>query len=403
MQKNKIIKLLLLVLCIVLLPACGIRETQKVEPVFTEVEKPAEKQDMPSFQSNNSKIEEKKEPDKIINIKAIGDIMLGRGVAYHTKGDYTLPFKETAEFLKSADITFSNVEFVLSERGQKLEGKINLRGEPKSVEGLKFAGIDIVSIANNHMMDYNELGLLDTMETLSRNNIKYAGAGKNLMDARTPAIIEVKGVKVGFLAYSDFAHYGFWDSPKKNRMRFFEAKDDVSGVAPLKHQDDKNGNAVKYEIDPIVEDIQKLKEQVDLVAVSFHWGVENSHNVPSLQRELAHSIIDAGADMILGHHPHVLQGIEIYKGKPVIYSMGNFIFDQNEKANNESMMVDMDFTNGKLSRLEMLPLQIIAKKQTVFAKDEDAARIMGYVKKLSQQQMDTNAVEKENKLIFDIH
>ncbi|MGE4282366.1 MAG: CapA family protein [Clostridia bacterium] len=403
-------KTILLIICMVVLSGCTPKKVIGTEPISSQAEQKAEKVEEVLSEEDSSYVfgeeavseSEKGRKSKKINIKAIGDIMLGRGVAYHTKADYTMPFKQTAEFLRSGDITFANMEFTLSDRGQKLEGKINLRAEPKAVEGVNYAGIDVVNIANNHIMDYNEVALIDTMEILNQNNIKYIGAGKNLTDARNPAIIEVKGVKVGFLAYSDFAHYGFWDSPEKKNICYFWAKENSSGVAPLTHQDDKNGNPVKYETGPIIEDIKKLRNQVDLIAVSFHWGVENSHNVPSLQRELGQDIIDAGADMILGHHPHVLQGIEIYKGKPIIYSMGNFIFDQNERPNNEGMVVDMDFTDGKLSRLEVSPLQVVAKKETVFAKGDAAARIMGYIKKLSEEQMNTMAQVNDGKLIFDI-
>jgi poly-gamma-glutamate synthesis protein (capsule biosynthesis protein) len=298
-----------------------------------------------------------------------------------------LPFRETAEFLKDADITFANLECTLSTKGEKLINKgIWLRAEPKAVEGLKYADIDIVNIANNHILDYNDPAMLETIEVLEQNNIRHIGAGKNIDDARKPSIIEVQGVRVGFLAYSDMYQYGF-GIPGKKELRYFEAKSDKGGIAPL-----------KYEY--IKQDIQKLRNQVDLLAVSLHWGVEDSHHVPHEQRELAHKIMDDGVDIILGHHPHELQGIEIYKGKPIVYSMGNFIFDQNHKDNNESMIVDVDFVNGEVVRLEVIPLQIVAKKQTVFAKGQDAEHIMEYLKDLSQQ-LNTKAEIQGNKLRFN--
>ncbi len=152
----------------------------------------------------------------------------------------------------------------------------------------------------------------------------------------------------------------------------------------------------------IKEDIHALRGKVDILAVSLHWGVEDSHYITQEQREMAHNIIDDGADMILGHHPHVLQGIEIYKGKPIIYSMGNFVFDQNKKPNNESMLVDMEFEGDKLSRLEVIPLQIIGQKQTIRAKDEDAAHILGYLQKLCDE-LDTKArITEEGTLVFEL-
>ncbi|NLY43088.1 MAG: CapA family protein [Clostridiaceae bacterium] len=329
------------------------------------------------------------EPIPTINIKAIGDVMLARGVAFYAQGDYTVPFKETADLLRNSDITFANLECSLSDRGEKLTHKgVWLRAEPKAVEGIRYAGIDVVNIGNNHILDYNEPALLDTIEILEKNYIKHIGAGVNLSDARKPAIVEVKNRTVGFLGYSDLYQYGF-GIPGTNKLRFFEAKEDVSGIAPL-----------KYEM--IKEDIHALRGKVDILAVSLHWGVEDSHYITQEQREMAHNIIDDGADMILGHHPHVLQGIEIYKGKPIIYSMGNFVFDQNKKPNNESMLVDMEFEGDKLSRLEVIPLQIIGQKQTIRAKDEDAAHILGYLQKLCDE-LDTKArITEEGTLVFEL-
>lgn len=401
MKKLKIIFLTLFIITIFsMVTACTDKKAVDNMPVIAENEQLGNNQEDSSLEKNlpisKNKLQgvqqeqdkEENREDKKINVKAIGDVMLARGVAYHTKGDYTLPFKETATFLKDADITFANLECTLSTKGEKLVNKgIWLRAEPKAVEGLKYIDADIVNIANNHILDYNDPAMFETMEMLEKHDIKHIGTGKNIDEARKPAIMEVRNVEVGFLAYTDLYQYGF-GIPGTNKLRYFEAKENIAGVAPL-----------KYEL--IREDIQKLRDQVDLVAVSLHWGVEDSHHVPPEQRELAHKMIEDGADMILGHHPHVLQGIEIYKGKPIIYSMGNFIFDQNHKANNESMIVDMDFQNGKVSRLEVIPLQIVGKKQTVFAKRQEAAHIMGYLRELSQQ-LDAEVEIKENKLVFDV-
>ncbi len=331
-------------------------------------------------------IEEPIQQSYTVNIKAIGDVMLGRGVGGRLNGDYIYPFQKVRDTLQDADITFANLESTLSTRGEKLIGKgYWLRADPKAIKGIKYAGIDILNIANNHILDFTDIAMMDTIGILDSNDIKHIGAGINLSDAQKPTIFEVEGVKIGFLGYSDFYQYGF-GIPGQKGYRYFEAKEDIAGVAPL-----------KYEL--IEEDIKQLKEEVDLVIISLHWGIEESHHVPEAQRELAYKIIDAGADMILGHHPHQLQGIEIYNGKAIVYSMGNFIFDQNDKENNETMIVDVDFTDGKISRLEVFPLKIIGKTQTVFAEGEDASHILGYLQKFSKQ-LDTIPTIEDDRLIF---
>lgn len=314
----------------------------------------------------------KAEYDRVVNIKAIGDVMLGRGVAMRLNGDFIKPFIETADFLNSADITFANLECSISSRGTRLIGKgYWLQAPYEALEGVLYAGIDIVNIANNHILDFNEIAMTDTIEALQQNNIKYIGAGANLNEARQSVVFDIEGTKVGFLGYSDFYQYGY-GIPGQKELRYLEATDNISGIAPLK-------------FDLIEQDIINLRESVDYLIISLHWGVEESHHVPEEQREFAYKILDAGADAILGHHPHQLQGIEIYNGKPIIYSMGNFIFDQNDKENNETVIIDMDIKNDKVIRLEAIPAVIKGKTQTIFAKDNEAEHILTYMKKLSEQ------------------
>jgi poly-gamma-glutamate synthesis protein (capsule biosynthesis protein) len=192
----------------------------------------------------------------------------------------------------------------------------------------------VVSIANNHMLDAGEQGLFDTMESLWRAGVGFAGGGRNLEDARRPFIIERNGLKIAFLGYAHFINVV--------RDRGF-ARSDRSGLAPM---------------DPFVikEDIRRVREQVDYVAVAIHWGMSDKFEVYPENRKLAHEIIDAGADLILGGHPPNPVGIEVYKGKVIIYSPGHLLFGYNRTFWKDDHLVRITLTPEKISRLEILPI-----------------------------------------------
>lgn len=294
---------------------------------------------------------------------AVGDIMLGRGVGMRLKkaGDYGLAFSRVSDYLKQGDVTFANLESPITASTHSLDKKrkIVLKGDPGSVEALTGAGIDVVSLANNHMMDYYEKGLFDTIDILNKSNILHTGSGKNIDDARKPAIIEKNGIKIGFLAYSDMAELVFAGDPYLK----YSAEKDKSGVLPRKYE-------------TIKEDVDKLRGQVDILAVSLHWGVEESFTIPPEQVEFAHKLIDDGVDVILGHHPHQFQGIEMYKGKPVIYSMGNFLFDQNDTENMESFIMDIRFKGNRLESCTAVPVRILDKSYVEIQTGAAASNIL---------------------------
>lgn len=294
---------------------------------------------------------------------AVGDIMLGRGVGMRLKkaGDYGLAFSKVSDYLKQGDVTFANLESPITASTHSLDKKrkIVLKGDPGSVEALTGAGIDVVSLANNHMMDYYEKGLFDTVDILDKNNILHMGSGKNIDDARKPAIIEKNGIKIGFLAYSDMAELVFAGDPYLK----YSAEKDKSGVLPRKYE-------------TIKEDVDKLRGQVDILAVSLHWGVEESFTIPPEQVEFAHKLIDDGVDVILGHHPHQFQGIEMYKGKPIIYSMGNFLFDQNDTENMESFIMDLRYKGNRLESCTAIPVRILDKSYVEIQTGAAASNIL---------------------------
>ena len=240
------------------------------------------------------------------------------------------PLERIAPVLRSADIAFANLETPLSDRARHNGA---FRTPTAFADGLRWAGIDVVSTANNHALDAEGDGLADTKEALWRAGVGAVGTGMDLEDARRPFIIERNGIRVGFLGYSQFVNGGASNFAQPNRP----------GVAPL---------------DPflIEEDIRRLRDQVDYVVLSFHWNIENSQETHPKAREFAHRMVDAGADIILGHHPHVPRGVETYKGKVIFYSFGNLIFGHNHTYWMDNYVARLTLEPERIRQVEILPV-----------------------------------------------
>lgn len=332
------------------------------------------------------------EPLKIV---AVGDILLGRGVQSRLKNagkDYTYPFLETADILRQGDVVFANLEEAITSRTHSLTnikngGKYVLKNEVDSIKGLEFAGFNLVNLANNHILDYYEEGLFDTIEILKEHGIAFSGAGKNLEEAKKPAILEKKGYKIGLLSYTDMAEIIY----KGNPQIMFAARENKAGVVK---------RPITFD-DSIKSDIESLRKEVDILMVSLHWGIEESFEITENQVEFAHNLIDNGVDVILGHHPHQFQGIEIYKGKPIFYSLGNFIFDQNDPENQEAFIMNMEFRDNVLVSLEGIPVRTIGKTQVVPQKGENAKNILEREIALCKK-LNTGCEIKDDKLVFDL-
>jgi len=293
-------------------------------------------------------------------IIAVGDIMLGRKVEGNMNNygsDY--PFLFVREGLKKGDITFGNLECAISERGTRLPEKgIWFRAKPAVAGELKNCGFDVLSIANNHSLDYGIEAFLDTKQYLLQAGIIPVGGGANLDEAREAQILEVNGIKIEFLAYTDMADI-IWSHRYPMMLKATETK---PGVAP-------------FEPENILLDIKDLSERVDLVVISLHWGTEYSHRPTQAQRQLARRFVDAGADIILGHHPHVVQGVEVYKQGIIAYSTGNFIFDQNwSKNTREGFVLEAVVNKLGIIEIKLYPV-IIHNTQPKFAQDEWARNL----------------------------
>ena len=240
------------------------------------------------------------------------------------------PFLRIAPVLRDADIAFANLETPLSDAARNRGA---FRTPTAFADGLRWAGIDIVSTANNHALDADGQGLADTKQALWRAGIGAVGTGANLEDARRPFIIEKNGIRLAFLAYT-------W-SVNGGRAGFALA--DYPGAVPL-------------DPDIIKEDIERVRDDVDYVAVSFHWAIENSQETHPAARVFARDILDAGADVVIGHHPHVPRGVEVYDGKVIFYSLGNFVFGHNHTYWMDNYLGRLTLARGGIRKVEILPI-----------------------------------------------
>jgi poly-gamma-glutamate capsule biosynthesis protein CapA/YwtB (metallophosphatase superfamily) len=276
---------------------------------------------------------------KPLELIFVGDIMLDRGVELKIKnvggGDFKFPFLKIADYLKSADLTFGNLEGPISDKGYKVGSENSFRFDPKAIDGLAAAGFDVLSVANNHMIDYTGEALRDTFSRLKTANIDYAGGGFNATEAGNPIVKEIENTKFAFLAYTSVC------------IPQWKPSETTSGINCISETD----------IEKVKEQIKKAKETADIVIISIHTGNEYTQNITKFQNDFSKAAIDAGADMVVGHHPHVAQKYEIYKDKYIFYSLGNFIFDQSFSTGTmEGLLVKMTVENQKIK--ETSPIKI---------------------------------------------
>jgi hypothetical protein len=247
-----------------------------------------------------------------------------------------LVFGDLERYIKGCDICIANLENPLTTSSNGIVGKCTLHGDPGWAEVLKKAGINLVSLANNHMMDYGEVGLLSTINSLELAGLSYVGAGRNITEACKPLFIDVVGKRLAFLARTSV----IVSSPSY-------ATESQAGVAYL-------------DVSETIENIENSKKEADYVILVIHWGLEEYSYPSPKQRMLAKEFLTAGADLILGHHPHVLQGIENIDGRLVAYSLGNFLFDEIEwrfvdkEGQRQERVVNLSDQNRKAGMLKLV-------------------------------------------------
>ena len=288
-----------------------------------------------------------------VTLDAVGDLMFGRSIAQQmaTAGS-GFPFEKVRSAF-SGDIRFANLELPLTERGVAAKKGYTFRAPPAStIKALQDAGINLLTLANNHLLDFGPEGLADTTAALDQAGIPYAGAGPSAAAAAAPRVLTVKGMRVALLGYANVPNdsgYGFGE-------RELTATTARPGVA-------------WGTVEAIRRDVAAAKAQADVVLVALHAGFEYLPTVNDVQIRLARAAIDAGAAAVLGAHPHVLQAIEYYKGAPILYSLGNFVFDLDDDDYRQpglpsvlTMIATLTLSGGKVTGIRVTPAVIDAKE-----------------------------------------
>ncbi len=269
------------------------------------------------------------EPDTVI-MRFAGDLLLAGHYEAAAQESSGLAF-EGFDLFRTDDISMVNHECAITSRGRKVTKPYNFRMRPAYVEALPRAGIDLVNLANNHIYDYGREGLFDTISYLDSLGVLHVGAGRDQVEARRPVVLRVKGRRVGFVGY-----YGGGEAPV------------ARGAAP--------GVALR-QIDVIIADIRALRNSVDYLVVTLHWGTEKETLPDAGQRAFARRIIDSGADAVIGHHPHVLQGIERYGQGVIVYSLGNFVFGGNSRDSYDTALFEIRLF-GTGAAFDVIPLRV---------------------------------------------
>jgi len=264
-----------------------------------------------------------------------GDVMLDRGIENiieDQRYNWMYPFEQVVQETQRADLAFVNLEGPVSDAGQDRKNLYSFRMNPASMNALLGAGIDVVSLANNHIGDFGREALEDTMRRLHRAQIAYTGAAWNSTELLEPTIRMVKGRRIGFLAFTDVG------------PDWLSADDALSGIAIA---------SATY-----VEDtVRQASKKVDILVVSFHFGNEYEARPTKRQQLLARTAIDAGARIIIGHHPHTVQSIEEYRNGVIAYSLGNFIFDQNfSEETSEGLLLNVELTGNEITAVVPIPI-----------------------------------------------
>lgn len=279
-------------------------------------------------------------PEEEINLVFTGDIMLSRTVNAKMEkyNDYNWPFKEVSGFLNEADIVVGNLEspFLKNSKSyQVLTGSFSFKANPLAVEGLKLANFSVLSLANNHSINQGKQGIIDTRDILEKNEIKFLGAGLNEKEARKAEILKVKDHDFAFLAYAYPQDYSV-------------ATDNRAGIADM--------DIVKMRED--IESLKELDHVPELIVVLMHAGSEYVLEPNWQQKAFAKAAIEAGADLVVGHHPHWPQIFDFYQEKPIIYSLGNFVFDQMwSKETRQGLLLKVIWQDG-IKSLELIPSKI---------------------------------------------
>ncbi len=282
-----------------------------------------------------------------ISIALTGDVMLGRlvNVALQRFGP-AYPWGDTLPLVQRADLTISNLECVIARDGRpwsRWPKVFHFRADPIAASSLELAGVDCVCLANNHVLDFEEAALLEMLDQLEQRQIAFTGAGRTLEEASRPALLQASGVRVGVVAFTD-NEPGWAATPNRPGTLWIPITLDERSLGPIR-----------------ARIAQARALGADLVICSSHWGPNMTVRPSPLFRDFAHAVIDLGADLYLGHSAHVFHGIEIYRGKPIVYDAGDFVDDyavDPELRNDWGILLRAWATPSGVGRLDLCPVRI---------------------------------------------
>ena len=300
--------------------------------------------------------------DRPLQLLIVGDVMLGRGVnsILEHKPPY-YPWGDTLPLFEHADWRVCNLECVLSDRGQPWSAyakAFHFRSAARNVAALTAAGMNAVSLANNHVLDYGNEALLQMLEVLDHAKIVYSGAGVDFAQASQMAVVETQGRKLGLLAFTD--NEPPWEATPQRPGIFY---------VPVDLKDARAQGLLKM--------VRELKDTVDLLIISAHWGGNWGYIPPQEHIEFAHALIEAGAGLVFGHSSHVFRGIEFHKDRPILYGVGDFVDDyavDEIERNDQSFIFTVDVDQRPPQHLRLYPT-VIRRCQASLAEGGEARRI----------------------------
>jgi len=328
---------------------------------------------------NSCNLKRDKNQGESMIIGFAGDTMLGRLVNETiSMTNYNYPWGNVLLLLKENDLNVINLETTLTRSKKKVPKVFNFKADPDKVQTLVNGRIDVVNLANNHSLDFSEEGLIETINTLDKHNIKHVGAGPNEAKAKEAVIITKNNIRIGIIGYTD--NEPGWQA-EKNKA---------------------GSNYIRVgDIEEVKQDAKKVRSKVNLLIVSIHWGPNKRQRPTQDFIDFAHQMIDCGIDIIHGHSAHIFQGIEIYKNKIIMYDTGDFVDDYMVYPilrNDQSFLFKITADKSGPQSIELIPV-IINNMQVNVATGEMAKNILNKMKKLSEEFQTKVKIENERGLI----
>ena len=286
-------------------------------------------------------------PPQVTTATIVGDIMLARrvGARMAAQGDFAAALRPTARRLAGADLTVGNLESTLARLGRPRQGGDSFGADPRVRRGLRLAGFDVLSLANNHTGDYGSASLVETVRRVRVAGIVPVGAGPDLAAARAPAVVVRNGVRFGVVAFDAIG-----ETPAARAGR--------PGAFRLRMQP-RTGPLVPGDLDRVLDTVRALRPQVDVLMVLPHWGTQYTTRTVADQRRVGRALVGAGADLVVGGHPHWVQGVELHRGSLIAYSLGNYVFDMDfSRETQEGAFLELVFWGSELKAAELVPVRI---------------------------------------------